>query len=155
MSIVSMAFQNLERLGFYDYIFPWALFMALTFGIMQSKKIISEEVSVNGVISIVLSFLIVFVGKGAFFTQIFGLLGVVLAGILVGIIVLGAAGVDVVDIMTSNKMFMGIMFGIVALIVFISAGGLSFFSVAGDTMATILMIVMMVGAVAFLGASAK
>ena len=88
MSVVSMAFQNLEKLGFYDYVFPLFLFLALTFGILQSKKIISEEISVNGVISIVLSFLIVFVGKGAFFTQIFGLLGVVLAGILVGIIVL-------------------------------------------------------------------
>ena len=131
------------------------LFLAVTFGILQSKKIISEEVSVNGVISIVISFLIVFIGKGAFFTQIFGLLGVVLAGILVGIIVLGAAGVDVVDIMSSNKMFMGIILGVVVLVVFISAGGLAFFSVSGDTMATILMLVMMVGAVAFLGASAK
>ena len=155
MSVVSTAFQNLENLGFYDYVFPMALFFALTFGIMQSKKIISEEISVNGVISFVLSMLIVFVGKGAFFTEIFGLLGVVLAGILVGIIVLGAAGVDVVDLMTSNKMFMGIILGMVVLIVFISAGGLSFFSVAGDTMTTILMIVMMVGAVAFLGATAK
>ena len=155
MSAVSIAFQNLEKLGFYDYIFPMVLFFALTFGILHSKKIISEEVSVNGVISFVLSLLIVFVGKGAFFTQIFGLLGVVLAGILVGILVLGAAGVDVVDLMTSNKMFMGIILGTVVLVVFVSAGGLSFFSVSSDTMATIVMLVMMVGAVAFLGASAK
>ena len=155
MSVVSTAFQNLEKLGFYDYIFPLFLFLALTFGILHSKKVISEEVSVNGVISIIISFLIVFVGKGVFFTKIFGLLGVILAGVLVGIIVLGAAGLNIVDMVFGNKMFAGVLLGILVLVIFISAGGLSFFSVSGDTMATILMIVMMVGAVAFLGASAK
>jgi len=155
MSTVETAFQNLETLGFYDFLFPWALFMALTFGILQAKKIISEEVSVNAVISIVLSFLMVFVGRGLFYTKIFGLLGVVLAGVLVGILVLGIAGIDIVEAFFGNKTFAGVLLGVVAIIVFISAGGLEFFSISSDTVATILMLVLMVGAVAFLGAGAK
>ncbi|MCK5474175.1 MAG: hypothetical protein KAI53_02110 [Candidatus Aenigmarchaeota archaeon] len=155
MSVVSTAFQNLERLGFYDYIFPWLLFLALIFGILQSKKVISEEVSVNGVISIVLSFLIVFIGKGIFYTKIFGLLGVVLAGVLVGIIVLGAAGYDFVDAFFGNKALAGVVLGIMMILVFISAGGLEFFRISSDIVATILMLVLMIGAVAFLGATAK
>ena len=103
MNFFQMIFEMLKQYGFIDFLFPWLLFSALIYGILQSKKYISEEVSVNGTISIALAFLITYFGRGEFFSKIFWLGGVLLTGILLALLFGSMLGVDVMSIFGDNK----------------------------------------------------
>ncbi len=155
MVTFDILFGNLRYLGFFDFLLPWALFSAITFGILAKSEAISKEVSVNGTISLAASFFIINytplgMTLGAFFTNLFGVAALIMGGLLVAIFFLGMAGLKFEDIAGGNKTAIGILLAFIALIVFLSTGG-SWIRVDETTLATMFMIIVMAMAVMFLG----
>ncbi len=144
---------NLDKLGFYDFLLPWLLFLAVFYGLLQGKKTISEEASVNGVIAIVAAFLVAFIARGMLYTRIFGTMGVVAAGLLIVLIFLAMFGLKPEELFGEHKAALAIVLAIIVLFIFLSAGGLSAFGAAidSDTVMTIVILIIMVAAVAFIG----
>lgn len=153
MSVFSNMLSTLDKLGFYDFMLPWLLFVAVFYGVLQGKKVISEESSVNGVIAIVAGFLTAYIARGFLYTSIFGTMGIVAAGLLIVLIFLGMFGIKPEDVFGGHKTALSITLAIVVLFIFLSAGGLSAFGsgIDNDTTVTIVLLLIMAGAVAFIG----
>lgn len=149
--------ENLNNLGFYDFLLPWLLFLALFFGILQGKKIISEDTTVNGVIAIVSAFLVAYIAHGMLLTRIFGTFGVVAAGGLILLIALGMFGIKPEELLGANKTALSVGIALIAVLIFVSAGGLEIFNlfIDSDTVWTVILLLVMVGAIAFIGGGGK
>jgi hypothetical protein len=52
--------ENLVKLGIHQYLFPFILLTALVFALLRKSKLLGESSAVNGVVAIVVSFMIVF-----------------------------------------------------------------------------------------------
>lgn len=153
-NIFSKMLANLTNLGFYDFMLPWLLFVAIIFGLLQSKKTISEDPAVNGVISIVAAFFIAYIARGMFYAKFFGIFGGVIAGFLILIISLAMFGIKPEELFGSNKTALSITIAIVMLMIFISAGAFEELfktSINGDTVMTVLILIALLGAAAFIG----
>ncbi len=153
MSVFSNMLRTLESLGFVDFVLPWLLFLAVFYGVLQGKKTISEESSVNGVIAIVAAFLVAFIARGFLYTRIFGTMGVVAAGLLIVLVFLAMFGLKPEELFGEHKTALAVTLGAIVLFIFISAGGLGAFGSAidSDTLMTIFILLTMVAAVAFIG----
>ena len=147
---------NMNRLKIFDFFLTWLLFFAIMFAVLRKSEVFGGEISVNGVIAFVVSFFIINytpVGTtlGAFFSSLFGLAAVIVAGLLVGILFLGMAGIKPNEIFgKDNKTPLAVLLGFLALISFISVGGLNFFNLSSDLMMTLAMIMIMLFAVMFI-----
>lgn len=153
-NIFSRMLTNLTNLGFYDFVLPWMLFLAIIFGLLQNKKTISEDPAVNGVISIVAAFFIAYIARGMFYAKFFGIFGGVIAGFLILIICLAMFGIKPEEVFGSNKTALSITLAIVILMIFIAAGSfeeLFNVSIDGDTVMTVLILIALLGAAAFIG----
>ncbi|VVB60178.1 Uncharacterised protein [uncultured archaeon] len=144
---------TLSNLGFYDFMLPWLLFLAVFYGLLQSKKTISEDAAVNGVIAIVAAFLTAFIARGFLYTRIFGTMGVVAAGLVILLVFLAMFGLKPEELFGEHKAALGIALALLVLFIFLSAGGLSAFGagIDSDTVITIVILLVMVGAIAFIG----
>ncbi|MFH1127069.1 MAG: hypothetical protein ABIG84_07345 [archaeon] len=157
LSPIEIMLGNMNRLGFFEFLLPWLLFLAIMFALLKKSQVFGEEVSVNAVIAAIVSFFIINytpIGMtlGTFFTTLFGIASIIIAGLLVGILFLGMAGIKPEELFgKENKTFLAILLGFLALIAFISVGGLSFFNIGGDLMATMGMLLIMLFAVMFIG----
>lgn len=143
----------MEKLGFVDFVLPWLLFLAVFYGVLQGKKIISEEAPVNGVIAIVAAFLAAFIARGFLYTRIFGTMGVVAAALIIVLVFLGMFGLKPEELFGEHKTALAIALAGIVLFIFLSAGGLSAFGSAidSDTVLTIVILLVMITAVAFIG----
>ncbi len=143
----------LNDLGFYDFLLPWLLFLAVFYGLLQGKKVISEESSVNGVIAIVAAFLAAFVARGFLYTSMFGTMGIVAAGLIIILIFLAMFGLKPDELFGEHKTALAIALAGIVLFIFLSAGGFGAFGAAidSDTIMTIVILLVMVAAVAFIG----
>ena len=161
MAGFDILFGNLRYLGFFDFLLPWALFTAITYGLLVKSEVFGKEASLNGTIAIVVSFFIInytAIGLqlGPFFTNLFGIMAIVMGGLLVALLFLGMAGVKVEDIAGGNKTVIAIILAFIALIVFLSVGGSTgWVSVDNDTIATMFMIIVMALAVMFIGSKSS
>ena len=133
MSLMGNMFDAMNEWGFFDFLFPWLLVLAITYGILQTKQIISSEISVNGVISVVIAFFVAYMIKGEYLTNFLGVFSVMLLVVLAGLIMAGLAGVNVSDLNATwfkyGFLGIGLLAGIVA---FLSSGGLGFISMDID-----------------------
>ncbi|MBU4246595.1 MAG: hypothetical protein ABIF85_01810 [Nanoarchaeota archaeon] len=157
-NIFSKMLANLTNLGFYDFVLPWLMFLAIIFGLLQNKKTISEDPAVNGVISIVAAFFIAYIARGMFYTQFFGIFGGVIAVFLILIISLAMFGIKPEEALGSNKTALSIGIAIIILMVFIASGAFEELfktSIDGDTVATVLILIALLGAAAFIGGGGK
>ncbi len=156
MSLLSNMFDAMNGWGFYDFLFPWLLIMAVMYGILQTKQIISSEVSVNGVISVVFSFLVAYMIKGEYLINFVGTFAIFLLILLVGLIFAGLGGVNVSDLnakwLSYTFLGVGILAGIVAF--FNSKGtdyfNLSFSFINSDILGMVVVLAIMVGAIYFI-----
>lgn len=157
MSAITNMLANLTNMGFYDFILPWLLFLAVFYGLLQGKKTISEDSSVNGVIAIVSAFLVAYIARGMLYTRIFGTMGVVFAGFLMIVIFLALFGIKPEELLGSNKTALAIILGIIGLAIFLSAGGLDVFgtSIDSETSTMVVVLILMFGAIAFIGGGGK
>ncbi len=154
-SPIEIMLGNMNRLDFFDFFLVWILFFAIIYAILKKAEF-SDELSVNAVIAFVMSFFIINytpVGMtlGTFFSTLFGLTAVIIAGLLVGILFLGMAGIKLDEILgKGNKTAIAVLLGFLAIITFISVGGLNFFNIESDTVITLFMILLMLFAVMFI-----
>jgi len=101
-SPIEIMLGNMNRLGFFEFALPWILFLAIIYAVLKKAEF-SSEVTVNAVIAAIISFFIINytpVGMtlGLFFSTLFGLAAVITAGLLVGILFLGMAGIKLNEI---------------------------------------------------------
>ncbi len=159
MSPIEIMLGNMNRLGFFEFLMPWILFLAIIFAILKKSEVFGEEISVNAVIAAVVSFFIINytpVGMtlGTFFTTLFGLAAVIIAGLLVGILFIGMAGIKPEELLgKANKTAIAVLLGFLALIAFISVGGMSFFNIDSDLVITLFMLLLMLFAIMFIANS--
>ena len=137
MSFLQRGLYNLGQLGFYDFFLPFVLIVAVVFGILQHKKPIGENTNINGTIAVAIAFLATYIGRGFFYTQLFGGLGMGLAAFLVIVILLAMFGFAPGDLFKGFNilkpdtfMLSGLIF-LVGVVIFLYAFGF-------DVIATIL-----------------
>lgn len=127
--ILEEMIQNLENVGFFAYVLPWLLTLAIVYGILEHYDM-PQSKSARGVISIVAAFLVLPIG-GVIQPFLIGMmknLVVVGTGILVAIIfveLLGYKAGGEENIFQKHPREFGIVLIIIAILVFIGAGGLN------------------------------
>lgn len=94
-----LLFQNLEQIGFFEFVLPLVLFMAIFFGILRKIEVLGDDEAVQGAAAVALAFLTTFgiyvFIPFSFFPQFFGALSILIVLILGMIILMGMAGFDI------------------------------------------------------------
>ncbi len=142
---------NLNALGFFGFLLPWIFTFAVLFGLLLKSKAFSENKRIIGVISLVVAFFVVGFGGPAiavFFSSLFGLAAVVLAGILVIVLFLAMSGTDISKI-TENKAVAYAIVGI-GIVVFFTAAGALGIQLSESSVAIIFMLLILIVAIAFI-----
>jgi len=139
LSLITQVIFNLKQIGFYDFFLPFLLILAVTYGILQEKKIISSETSVNGVISLAIAFLATYFLRGVFYTKVFGMFGMVLSIILIGLIFLTMLGINISSEEKLKPIF-GVAIAIICVLIAIASFGSSI-SIDSSTILTIVVLI--------------
>lgn len=94
-----LLFQNLEQIGFFEFVLPLVLFMAIFYGALRKTEVIGDDEAVQGAAALALAFMTTFgiytFIPFSFFPQFFGALSVLIVLILGMMILAGMAGYDV------------------------------------------------------------
>ncbi len=106
MNYFEVLFQKMAEWGMVDFFFPWMLFTALIYGILQNKKYVSDQTSVNGVIAVSSAFIITYLGRGAFLTNLFWISGIFMLVLLLSGLIGGLFGLNFME-MFQNKSWLG------------------------------------------------
>ena len=128
--------QNMENMGFFLYLFPFLLALAIFYGVLHWAM--GERIPKSGIglISIILSFFVMLysswnVGIVSFFANLGGAGLIVGSGILFAAILLGLMGFKISDLTgdVAGKKFkwvfiLGVL--VIAIMIFFGAGGASF-----------------------------
>lgn len=125
--------ENFIGGDFFVYVFPWMLTLAIVYGILEHYKI-PKSPSARAVISLVAAFLVLPVGPSIapFLTNIIKSLIVVAVGILVALIFVEMLGFKVGEgenIFEKYPVGFGIILIIIAILVFISSGGMDLLNI--------------------------
>ena len=154
MSFIQAILDNLAKLGFYDFFMPFLLILAVVFGVLQNRKMISDEVSVNAVIAIAVSFLATYTLRGIFFTRLFGMAGMIMAAGVVLIIFLAMMGIKPEDVFSgAGSKSIGMVVGVlIVLMIFFYALG-SAVRISEESIVTIIFLVIVFVAVYFMARS--
>ena len=152
---------NLQEVGFYDILLPWALFFAIVYGLLTKVGPFNgpEQKSIVSIISMVVAFFVVGYTPfgatfGTYLAEVFGKSGTVLAGLLVASLFLGMAGMKLPDGFGKDEDKKKINFAIIVLlivgVIYFTTGfdniiNLSSPSIAEDTIVTLLVILAMAG----------
>ncbi len=142
---------NLNALGFFGFLLPWIFTFAVLFGLLLKSKAFGENKRIAGVISLVVAFFVVGFGGPAiavFFSSLFGLAAVVLAGILVIALFLAMSGTDISKI-AENKAVAYAIVGIGIVVFFTAAGSLGI-QLSESSVAIIFMLLILIVAIAFI-----
>lgn len=110
----ALLIENLDSIGAFDVFLPLLLFLAIYFGLLMKTEVIGDDEVVIGVASLSLGLITVFGAftfvPADFFPHFFGMLSMVLIGILALVLALGMTGVDF-----SGEQDQKIKFGVAAL----------------------------------------
>ncbi|MCK5594244.1 MAG: hypothetical protein KAI18_03310 [Candidatus Aenigmarchaeota archaeon] len=157
---------NLKDVGFYDILLPWALFFAMTYGLLTSvgpfstKKEDGKEPTDQGIpaiISMAVAFFIIAytpfgLSFGSYLAILFGKSGTVLVGLLVIVLFLGMAGIKMEDKpLEDNKTKIALALIVIVAIIYLGTGNLlSWINISGiteETISTLLMLAVIIGGV--------
>ncbi|MBW6462456.1 MAG: hypothetical protein K0B07_05425 [DPANN group archaeon] len=154
---------NLQDVGFYDILLPWALFFAIVYGLLTKVGPFSgsEQKSIVSIISMVVAFFIVGYTPfgatfGVYLAELFGKSGTILAGLLVASLFLGMAGLKLPDGFGKDDSKKTINFAIIVLlivgVIYFTTGfdniiNFSSPSIAEDTIVTLLVILALAGGI--------
>ncbi len=135
---------NLNNMGFYDFVFPWILFLLIFYGIVVKAPFLpdNKKNQISIIIASILSlFTVNFVPMGGFLAKLFGATGIYIAGILVVILFLGMGGWKLDSF---NKYAVG---GVLILLAILVLAGSGFPLIAiSSNMWTIIFVVALLGA---------
>lgn len=100
--------QNLENMGFFLYIFPFLLSLAITYGVLSAFAKDRLEKSARSLISIVFSFFVMLYsswnpGIVTFFASLSGAGLIIASGLLFLLVILGMVGFDVKNLFMEEK----------------------------------------------------
>ncbi len=132
-SVIGQMIQNLQGLGFFAYVLPWLLTLAVVFGVLEHYDM-PDSPSARGVIAIVAAFIVLPVGNLiAPFLQdlVTGLIAIGM-GALVAIIfveLLGYKAGEVENIFMAHPKVFGAIMIALAVLVFVGAGGMDLIGV--------------------------
>ncbi|MEA3229686.1 MAG: hypothetical protein U9P44_02115 [archaeon] len=161
---------NLKDIGFYDILLPWALFFAMTYGLLttvgpfKTKGGEGEEgdmdKSIPAIISMAVAFFVIAYTPfgltfGLYLAEMFGKSGTILAGLLVLVLFLGMAGIKTDDNdIKKYKNKIAIALVAIAAIIYLGTGnllaGLNIPGINEESAATLLMIAVVIGGVIWL-----
>ncbi len=132
-SIIGQMIQNLQGVGFFAYLLPWLLTLAIVFGILEHYDM-PESTSARGVIAIVAAFIVLPVGNviAPFLESLVTGLIALGMGIIVAIIfveLLGYKSGDVENIFMGHPKIFGTIMIALAVLVFVGAGGMDLIGV--------------------------
>ena len=125
--------QNMQNMGFFQFLFPFLLALAIVYGLLHFTMQNRLPKSAMGLISIIIAFFVMLYSSWntmivSFFTNISGTFLIVGSGILFVIILLGMVGFKTDELFKGKKS----MWITVLLLVFI--GAVIFFSAGGAPM---------------------
>ena len=157
---------NLKDVGFYDILLPWALFFAMTYGLLTSvgpfktKAEEGEEGTPPGIpamISMAVAFFIIAYTPfgltfGSYLAIMFGKSGTILVGLLVILLFLGMAGIKMEDKpLEDNKTKIALALIAIVAIIYLGTGNLlSWINIPGiteETISTLLLLAVIIGGV--------
>ena len=162
---------NLSRLGFFEFLLPFLLFLAIIFGVLR-WGVPQLDRSAAGLVAIVASFFVLnFSGNvgfqiAQFFTTFFGGALILLSGLLIIIIFLGLVGIKTTDIFAkeggkvpAHTWAFILLLGFIGVLIFIGAGGGALLSIpptlggftGGDVVGIIFFLIVLALALWFLG----
>ncbi|MCK4555512.1 MAG: hypothetical protein KAT83_02805 [Candidatus Aenigmarchaeota archaeon] len=153
MALIHSIMGNLNHVGAFDIFLPWLLFLAIIYAIISKHEVFGTEVSVQGVVSILLSFFIVNYALPPYFlTNLFGIMGMFVAGGVVLIILLGMAGIKLDELFgKDNKTVLALAIAVIAVLIFIGVGGTLAIGLSEEALITFGFFVIMAAAVYMLG----
>jgi len=136
MSIFDTLLMNMQTMGFFQYMFPFLLALAIFYGILMWAVGERLKKGPTGLISIVLAFFVMLFaasnpGIVSFLTLLSGTTGMVATGILVIVLLLALAGFKLETLFSGeySKWFLALVLILIGLVIFFGAGGGSFISV--------------------------
>lgn len=153
---------NLQNIGFYDILLPWALFFAMCYGLLIKVGPFSgkDQKSITSIISMAVAFFAVAYTPygmqfGVYLAELFGKSGTILAGLLVLVLFLGMAGIKTDDNdIKKYKNKIAIALVAIAAIIYLGTGnllaGLNIPGINEESAATLLMIAVVIGGVIWL-----
>ena len=155
MALIHSMMGNLNHVGAFDIFLPWLLFLAIIYALLSKHEVFGTEVSVQGVISILLSFFIVNYALPPYFlTNLFGIMGMFVAGGVVLIILLGMAGIKLGDLFgEGNKTVLALAIAVITVLIFIGVGGTLAIGLSEEALITFGFFIIMAAAVYMLGAN--
>lgn len=162
---ISQMLQNMQSMGFFLYLFPFLLALAITYGAMQFALGDRLEKSARGLISIIIGFFVMLYSSWniwvvEFFANYFGSSIVIMTGILVVAIMLGLAGYKIEDLFkTRGKWVFVLGIILIAVMVFFGAGAgwlipVPIWSTSSEIWTVALFIIILVIAMWFLSGGA-
>jgi len=145
-----MAIGDIVTGEFFIYLFPWMLTLAIVYGILEHYKIPQSQ-SARAVISLVAAFLVLPLAPSlaGFLTGMVGGLLVIGVGILVTLIFVEMLGYKVgkgENIFEKHPIGFGIIMILIALMVFVGAGGLELLNFKLNIGSDLLAILFFLGA---------
>ncbi len=154
--------QNMEYMGFFLYLFPFLLALAIFYGVLTFALGERLPKSARGLVSIIIAFFVMLYSSWnvwivTFFAEYFGA-GLVLAcGILVIAILLGLAGYKIEDLFKERLKWVFIL-GIIilAILVFVGAGAgwlipIPYWSTSSEIWTVVIFIIILALAMWWLG----
>ena len=153
---------NLQSMGFYDFVFPWLLFLVLLDVLLIKAPFWGEYPKKNQasvILAAIISFFIInapFAGMsvGLYLTRLFGTAAIYLAGILVIVLFLGFCGYDCGSLFGGRSHVTLIILALLAIMIFYSVGAPAI-GLSDELWTLIFVIAILGGAVMFLGEGGK
>ena len=103
MAGLETIFGNVAQVGIMNFALGWLLFLALIYGLLHKSKIISAEISINAIISMIISFIIVnYTAIGLVLGDMFYILALGLVLMLVLLLVFAMMGVDISKLVSTG-----------------------------------------------------
>ena len=149
--------------GFDTFVLPWILFLVIIYAIVLKAPFHQEDAKqakqISVIIAAILSFFIVnfeWQGQlvGEFLTQMFGAASLYMAGALVLILFLGMGGWSLKGDDDKDKgmnSLVIIAFVLIAVMIFFNTGSAAYFNIDDETMTWVFMLLLVGGALFFLG----
>jgi len=152
--------QNMSRLGFFQFLFPFLLALAIVYGLLKWAMKDRMPKSAVGVISLIIAFFVMVYSSWnsmivTFFAEMSGMWLVIATGILFIVILLALVGFDIETLAKGekSKWILVLLIVFIGIVIFFGAGGAWLVNIPGWTMAsdfwTVLFFIVILAIVIF------
>ena len=147
MNAFEVMLYNLEKMGFFGFLLPWIFTFVVLYAVLVKTKVLGDDHRLIGVLSIVVAFFTITFGGPAlasFFTNFFGMLAIIIAGVLGIVMLLALTGADIsktLNVKSVHMILAGIL--IVTFVIALASYGVKI----GNNIVGIVFILALMGAV--------